>query len=482
MKRWRASLSLGGVAGWGVYAAMLMAFVGAADPMARCAETLQAGSAAADLTPPVGYRMSGYFNERTSTGIHDRLWAKAVYFRQGDTQAALVFCDLIGMDVNVTAAARREAGQATGIPVENIVVAATHSHTGPLYFGALREHFHKIAVDRLGHDPCEMVNYPQVLTAKIAQAVQDAKAAARPVTLRAGSAEQAGLSFNRRFHMKDGSVRFNPGKLNPDIVRKAGPIDPEVGLLTAAEGEVAHPLWSITVFAMHLDTVAGTEYAADYPFHLEESLRKRFGDGFLSVFATGTCGDINHVDVRNDRPQKGHEEAARIGQALADTIGPAMDGLAVVDRPSLAVAGRTVDVPLQQYPPERIAWAREAIFQVGSRELSFLEQVEATKICGLLNRGGTTIPLEVQVFRLGPELALVGLPGEVFVDLGLAIKDGSPFDHTFVFELANDCPCYIPTRKAFAEGSYETVNSFVQPGGGEKLVETALELLHSLDR
>jgi neutral ceramidase len=95
-------------------------------------------------------------------------------------------------------------------------------------------------------------------------------------------------------------------------------------------------------------------------------------------------------------------------------------------------------------------------------------------------RPGRTIPLEVQVIRLSPEVAVVGLPGEIFVDLGLAIKKASPFATTLVIELCQDAPGYVPTEKAFAEGSYETVNSRVAPGGGEKLVATAIRLLKGL--
>jgi hypothetical protein len=106
--------------------------------------------------------------------------------------------------------------------------------------------------------------------------------------------------------------------------------------------------------------------------------------------------------------------------------------------------------------------------------------VKATKIMNLQLRSPATLPLEVQVFRLSDDLAIVGLPGEVFVDLGLTIKRGSPFARTLVIELCNDNPAYIPTKKAFVEGSYETVNSLIQPGGGEAMVETALRLLKEL--
>jgi hypothetical protein len=106
--------------------------------------------------------------------------------------------------------------------------------------------------------------------------------------------------------------------------------------------------------------------------------------------------------------------------------------------------------------------------------------VRAVKIVSCASLGGPTIPLEVQVFRLSDDVVLVGLPGEVFVDLGLAIKTASPFATTIVMELCNDSPAYVPTKKAFAEGSYETVNSRIQSGGGEMLVDAAIKLLEEL--
>ena len=142
----------------------------------------------------------------------------------------------------------------------------------------------------------------------------------------------------------------------------------------------------------------------------------------------------------------------------------------------------TVHVPLQNFKPDKIAWARKSVNKVGTRELSFLEQVEAYKILARLMRHGQNIGLEVQVFRLSSDVAVVGLPGEVFVDLGLEIKQASPFATTLVIELCQDTPGYIPTKKAFAEGSYETVNSRIAPGGGEVMAEAAIRLLKELER
>jgi len=440
------------------------------------AADLAAGVAVVDITPPVGYRMSGYFYERLSTGTHDPLHAKALVLRQGSERAAFVFCDLIGVPVEVTSRARREVFEKTGIPATNILIAATHSHTGPLYFDALRKHFHDLAVAKYGRDPQEPVDYAAELVPRIVQAVSEADRAARPVRLAAGVAKQAGLAFNRRYHMKDGSVRFNPGPQNPDVVRPAGPTDPQVGIVLARDAEGGNARAALVNFALHLDTTSGTEYSADYPYYVERALRASLGKEFVLLFGTGTCGDINHVDLaKKDRPR-----AEDLGQALADTVRAKVPTLRTILEPALAVRREIVDVPLQRPSAEQLARARRDIHKVGTPELGFLEQVDAYKILSLDLRGGHSIPLEVQVLRLDRDTAVVGMPGEVFVELGLAIKRASPFATTLVIELCQDSPEYVPTKKAFAEGSYETVNSRIAPGGGEMLVEAAVRLLKAL--
>jgi hypothetical protein len=450
---------------------------------AQAAGELRVGVATIDITPPIGYRMSGYFSERPSTGTHDPLQAKAIVLRQGEASAALVVCDLIGLAADVSHAARETAEKKLGIPAEHITIAATHTHTGPLFFGALREHLHEVAVKASGdgRDPREAVDYPRQLAERLVEVIIRAERAAKPARIASTIARRDDLSFNRRFHMKDGTVRFNPGKLNPDIVRVAGPIDPDVGVLAIHDVD-GKATASLATFALHLDTVGGTEYGADYPYYLQQALRRGFGDDFPSIFGTGTCGDINHIDVRHNRPQKGHEEARRIGEALAETVESAL-AKAESNEPRLAVRRAVVEAPLQRYVEEELAAARADMFKVGQRKLPFLEEVKACTIVDVAlrdTRGDGLLRMEVQALRLDDETAIVCLPGEVFVELGLAIKRASPFARTLVIELCNDDPAYVPTRKAFAEGSYETVNSRIQSGGGEMLVDAAVKLLEQL--
>jgi hypothetical protein len=443
------------------------------------AATIDAGVGVVEITPPRGYRMAGYFAERLNTGTRDPLFAKALVFRQGDQQAALVFCDLVGIPRSVAARARVEASRLTGIPAARIAVAATHSHTGPLYYGVLRTKFHEKALAEHGKDDPESVDYPAVLVSKIGEAVASAQKSLAPVRLDAGVARESGLSFNRRFHMKDGTVRFNPGPLNPDIVRPAGPIDPDVGIILLRPEAGGPPLAGLTVFALHLDTVGGTEYSADYPVFLQDELQTAFGPGFVSVFGAGTCGDINHIDVT--RRERASTET--LGRTLARTMLQEVKSLETVKEPALSVAMEVVNVPLQRPDPEVVAEARKVFASFETTKTPFLETVRVSKVVDLAdNYARENEPLEVQVFRLGTELALVTLPGEIFVEHGLAIKKASPFKTTLVVELTNASPNYVPTLKAVAEGSYEVVNSRVAPGGGEMLVEAALRLLNRVHK
>jgi neutral ceramidase len=244
---------------------------------------------------------------------------------------------------------------------------------------------------------------------------------------------------------------------------------------------------------MHLDTVGGNEYSADYPVYLSETLRKQFGSNFVSLFGTGTCGNINHNDVSRPGPQKGHDGATReIGQTLARTVSAAIPALAKVGQPSLGVRSETIFVPLQNYTEEELAWAESGASPSRYPGREFLQQRRRNKVLSLKSMreneaippstsgADWNLPLEVHAFRLSDDTAMVTLPGEVFVELGLAIKKGSPFKNTLVIELANAGIAYVPNREAFAQGDYEVINSRVQPGGGEMLVESALRLLHEL--
>jgi neutral ceramidase len=449
-------------------AAMLWSAISAQDA------SFQVGLAEIDITPPVGYRMDGYFTERLATGQKDPLEAKALVFQQATTRAALVVCDLLGLPQSMSREVRARAAARTGIPAANIAITATHTHTGPLFAGERARIFSEQAAARFGKDPLASVDYPETLGDKLVDVIVEANARISPAAMELVRTEDDRLSFNRRYHLKDGSVRFNPGVLNPEIVRPAGPIDPDLPFIVFTRDN--KPIGSLTVFALHADTVGGTEYSADYPGQLAAELRREFGEGFISVFGLGTCGDINHIDVSGRRKY----DARLIGRQLGVDLLSARPRQPI-ERAALAVASTQLSLALRSVSTEQAAIAKANAPKIGSSALPFLAQVETATTLDLLRRG-STLDAEVQAFRLSPEVAIVLLPGEVFADLGLAIKRGSPFRHTLVVELANDNPAYIPTEKAFKEGSYETVNSRIAPGGGERLAEAAIQLLKDVAR
>jgi neutral ceramidase len=443
------------------------------------APSLKVGVAQMDITPPIGYRMAGYFNERLSTGVHDPLRAKAIVLQQGPDQIALVFCDLVGVSLNVTTNARALASSRTGIPVSHIMICATHSHTGPLFEGPLREYFHQAAFAKKASDPCEQLDYPAFLIEQIAKVIATAQANLQPAQLQAGIAKQEGLTFNRRYWMKDGKVVFNPGRLNPNIVRPAGPSDSDVGILLARTPSAPEPFAGLTVFAMHSDTVGGTLYSADYEYYLEQTLQRAFGKNFLSAFGLGTCGDLNHIDVSKSESLTCFAFAEYAGSTIGRTVLNAAPHLRSLSHPSLAVRSATVPASFREVTPEQITDARSKMEKFFDPAMPFLEVVAAVRILDLASLGSTR-PFEVQVFRLDAETAIVCLPCEIFVELGLAIKKASPFKSTFVLSICNDRPSYVPTDKAFREGSYEVTNARVKPGTGDLLVSAATRLLAEL--
>jgi hypothetical protein len=220
------------------------------------------------------------------------------------------------------------------------------------------------------------------------------------------------------------------------------------------------------------------QYSADYPHMLARLLGGAKGPAMLTVFSIGTAGQVNHVDVNSPTPQKGHEEAARIGAILAGEVLRTFRNLHRVEAGAVGASGEIVALPLAPIRPGDTEWARGVVAKYGTAEAApFLDQVYAFKALEIEERRGRPIEAEVQVISLGDQIAWVGLPGEIFVELGKAIKLASPFPYTIVVELANGSIGYVPNRRAYPEGAYEVISSRVAAGSGEMLVEAAVRLL-----
>lgn len=451
-------------------AALSLVFLIAALPVA--AADLRIGAARVKITPALGTPMAGYYSERAAAGVHDDLWAKSIVIESGAASAALVALDIITTQREFVREARRLIRETTGIPGENVMISATHAHTGPVISGA------SARTAAFGGDEVLAAAYTKALPGLIAESVRQARAQLAPAKVFAGFGRENHLSFNRRFHMRDGSVGWNPGRLNPNILRPAGPIDPAIPVLYFVSGE-GQPLALYVNFSMHLDTVGGLEISADYPYTLANLLGAVKGAGMLTMFTLGTAGDINHINVRWADQPNGHAEAARIGTVLAGAVLHTLPRLEEVPDTPLHCLSATVQLPLPELKPGDLQRARETAARrgKGGKEPAFLEVVDAFKIMDVDQRQGRPHEVEVQVITLGRDIALVSLPGEIFVELGLAIKQASPFKYTAIAQLANGSVGYVPTRQAWTQGNYEVVSARCGAGSGELLVETASRLL-----
>ena len=470
---------------------------------AAWSEELRVGVATADITPGSEYPMSGYYSERLSTGTKDPLQAKAMVFRQGDHAAAFVVCDLIAISSDLSHVVRQRVQQKTGIPGDHIIIAATHSHTGPDYG---RELFCVTTGRPQPEGSKDRKPYvPQMIEAIVGTVVQAAEAA-RPMKLLAGTTlQQTPVAFHRRYLMKNGDLRTWIGLKDPNVLRTAGPIDPEVGMVLVRDPAGDRPLAVLSSHALHLDTVGGTLFSADYPFFIERTLQAALGAHVTSLFGNGCCGNINHINpLATERPTTEY-----IGTSLGKTIAAAVTELAEVTAPRLQVRRQVVRLPLQQSTAEQLEKSKKLLREIQSgKTADFYEHVDAYKrivleqlrsnpnveeTMSLIGWGlsatkagsGDSLPVDVQVITLGRDVAIVALPGEVFVEFGLAIKNASPFKTTLVVELCNNVETiYLPTRNSYVPardqltgGGYEVVNSTTAPGSGELLVEAAVQLL-----
>ncbi len=443
------------------------------------ADAFKVGAASVDITPPVGTPMAGYYGERLSQGVHDPLFAKAIVLERDGKKAALVSLDLISTPMAMVEEARREIEKVTSIRGADVMISATHAHTGPVLQGrGARE-------DAFGGKNPLARAYGEALPGKIAESVRRAEKALGVARIAAGHGHESSIAFNRRFHMADGSVGWNPGKNNPGILKPAGTIDPDLAVVYfEADGKDRTPLAIYVNYAVHLDNVGGVKFSADLPATLAELLGRFKGPDLVTLYTTGCCGDVNHIDVGWAEAQGGRENASRMGVILAAEVLRTWPRLRPAAPGPLVVRSEKVKLPPARITPEEIASSRATIATLDGKGKTppFMELVRAFKVRDVEARRGDPIEVEVQVIALGGEIAWVSLPGEIFVELGLAIKQDSPFPHTIIAELANGAIGYIPSRRAYSQGNYEVVSARCAEGSGELLVDAAVRMLKEIHR
>lgn len=453
----------------------------------KTTSVFEVGTSMIDITPEVGYRQY----RGKSTGIASPLYAKALVFKQGEVKGALLVCDLISISRSLSSFVRSEVAKQTDIPFQNISIAGTHIHTGPRFNE--EEYIKRRIAGKLTEK--DENDYVAQLVDNMILAIVEANKKVVPMDVSGGVGEAHGLAFNRRYFLKNGKVRFNPGFLNPDVVRPAGPVDPEVHFLLFSPKGKTEVHASLAVFPLHCDTKDGTKFHGDFPFHLQEELKKILGKQIISIFGQGTSGNINHYDISTPRESnvKG-AKTEKIGIELAKAINKAKSSAKRLN-PNLQVVSRMIYLPIHNYTESELEWALDKNSKsIYPSERKWITERRKNRIIRLRNlrrqeaippyMSGENwhLPIEIHVFKLDDQNAIVTLPGELFVELGMAIKEQSPYRNTLIIELANSRAAYIPTLNAYKEGDYEGVNNYLLPGSGEKIVEEVVKILNEIHK
>lgn len=433
---------------------------------------LTAGAAQVDITPSLGAHMCGYFNDRQAADILDPLHAKAIAIANGDTTLGFIICDLIVVPGDVVDAAKAIITDRTGIAPENILIAGTHTHTGPAIVGAL--------------GTPEEEGYGDWVAPRIADAFMLALKRLQPAQMAHAAGSCPTEVHNRRWHMKDGTVRMNPGHQNPDAVRPAGPTDPQLGLIVLRTPSGA-PIAALGNLALHYVGIAAGDHnviCADYFAAFGRALNRCAGASFVCPMANGTFGDVNNINAQSPARHSTFptQQIERVANVVAGEAWKIWNGLREDDfRDDIALGATISQVKFEaRYPSKEEVAAARLLHEAGEKwEDSEWIYARELVLCADMPREWT---VPIHSLRLG-DLGVVGLPGEVFTEIGLDIKQRSPFAQTMNIGIANDTVGYVATDKALGEGSYETrlCRHVRAPLGTGKLwADTAVHGLESL--
>ena len=442
----------------------------------------KAGFARVDVTPDMGTPLAGYYSYRPADGVLDPLEATCVAVSDGTRTALLVTIDHLHMSNIIYDKAREATAKAANVPSEAVFIAATHTHLGPVT--GLPAYCDKMPeVERKRVQALIDVANQRIID-QIAKAGAAAVADLSPATLRLATGSCPGISFIRRYLMKDGSTRTNPGTSNPEIAHPIGSPDEAVQLARFVRAD--KPDIAIVNFQTHPDTIGGCKCSADWPGVTRRTLEKALdGTALVAVF-NGAQGDTNHcVYPSNLHPavKKGFGNALRMGQRLAGVVLGLWEYAWPAETGDVHFKITRVQIPAKKVDPAKLDHYRHV------RDLHFKgNNTELVKICGkgmevttgvaeaincldLHNRNITSFDMPVSCVTIGKSLAFGGFPGEPFTELGRMVKRESKFRMTIPACTTNGSFGYLPEESAYAQGGYEQRSSRYAAGVGERLAK-----------
>ncbi|MDD3954024.1 MAG: hypothetical protein PHY82_08940 [Lentisphaeria bacterium] len=450
---------------------------------------MKAGFFSTDITAPVGTMQAGNYSPQYLTGVAGPLKVRAAIFEQDGFLTAFAGVDCCVVSKETIARALDFALQKGGLKLDYHIISASHTHSAAAVSSFFDLELLNNADPRvrnlLQDSPVPDAWYTDWVVRQLGTALIMASRRLEPALINCGSGEDAAMIFNRRFFLKDGRAYTHPGRMNPNIVKPAGPIDPQVGVIGAwrQDGSLIGCLLN---YSCHGTTYSGHLAHADWYHYAEETLQKLFGEQCGVVLLNGPCGDVTQVNNLAWSKDFGLDCSYKLGFRVAAEAGKVL--VSAEKYACQTLAGQSEILPVARRKPsaeslvkawqtvERLADNPKAPDAVFARE---------RLIAGELARLEPVRPVPLTAIQIG-RTVLLSTPAEYFTSLSLRIKKSSAFPNCMVVELANDCVGYVPDAAAFdpkTGGGYETIltaYSNLVPEAGDLIADKLLELAGKL--
>ncbi|NLD52847.1 MAG: hypothetical protein GX650_08105 [Clostridiales bacterium] len=446
-------------------------------------QSLKVGFDRTIITPPHGTPISGYFFERLATGVLDDLELNTFAATDGKTTLVLLCADLLQIQQPRMDYYRKAVAEKAGIPYEAVFICCTHTHTGP-DIGKGEEYF---------------TNWERTLVDYMVSSAQRALDDLADASIETARGRVERISFIRRYRMKDGHVRTNPGVGNPDILESIGQPDETLQLIRMkrqGKRDVA-----LVNFQVHPDVIGGTLFSADYPRFVRQTVEQALDQQVYCIYLNGAQGDTNHLNTaplpgesnglteQHFDAVRGYEHSKNMGRAIGGEAVKIYGRAASQNPLPLRFLQKTVRVPSNQANPKDLSEAHRIadLHNSGHDDQLPWSDMELTTAVAealrmvALEHGPEYYDLDIAAITLG-DVAILGIPGEPFTQIGLQIKEQSPFAMTVTCCLSNGSEGYFPMKEAYDEGGYEARSSFYKGGVAEIIIEQSVQLLKELHR
>lgn len=440
-------------------------------------KVLRAGAATSNITPPLGEKIVGGFAPFPATNVHDELHVRSLVLDNGETKIAFVICDSLGITEDVYSDVRNFIKEETDLPPENIMLAATHTHS------ATR---------------ASSPTYRDFLARRIADSVRRALENCEPAQIGWGGVDEPSEVFNRRWYTTNpdfnknpfggvDTVRMNPPRGNGALVKPAGPIDPEISFISVQTVE-GRPLALLANYSLHyVGGVRKGDISSDYFGIFSERIGSLIGaepgfPPFVGMLSNGTSGDINNINfTKPGKRMPAYEKMAQVANLVAKRVAEAYQKVEYHTWVPLGAASEKLTLKIRKPDAEMQAYFKKVMAQPAEAPQHHrYERNYASRVQNLLE-GPDEMTIMLQVLRVG-DLCVAAIPFETFCEIGLELKEKTPFSDAFTIEIANGYNGYLPTPAQHKLGGYETWmgTNRVQKDASDKITAILLNLMKQL--